>query len=117
MIKSKRLIIVLIAVLIIVCVLVAAYSVRGSKRVKSAWLASYPALCPGEDLSVIPMPFPFPGSYLLKCEFYSEAMDYANPLVVVNTRDCTATLYMPNLSLPGEYLGKFTTARRMPICP
>jgi len=115
--RKKRLALYLAAGLIILCVLLVAYATYGSQRVKTAWLASYPELCSKDDLSIIPIALLPPGSYLLKCEIYPESMDYANPLVVVNSRECTAVLYLPNLSLPGEYLGKFSSSTRMPVCP
>jgi len=113
----KRLILILAAILVFLCVLLVFYTAFGSHRAKASWLASYPGLCPEKQLTFIPLPIPFLGSYLLKCELFPETMDYANPLVLVNIRTCTAVLYLPNLSLPGEYLGKFSSTTQMPVCP
>jgi len=115
--RKKSLFIFLFVGLIVLCALLVAYTAYGSRRVKAAWLASYPELCSQNDLSIIPMALLPPGSYLLKCAIYPKSMDYANPLEVVNSRECTAVLYLPNLSLPGEYLGKFSSTTRMPVCP
>jgi hypothetical protein len=89
----------------------------GPSRVEAAWLAGYPGLCSKHSVSVSLMPSMSPWSYQLKCEIHPPTMDYANPVVIVDTWNCTAVTYLPNLSLPAVYLGTFSSPQRMPVCP
>ncbi len=115
--RTRRIFFVILLSQLFLCALFAAYFASGPRRVKAAWLENYPELCARNNLSVIYFPSISLTSYLLKCEIYPETMDYANPLVIVDIWKCTAVLYLPNLNLPGGYLGKFASTTRMPVCP
>ena len=109
--------VVVLVMLVLLGLLLAARVASGPRRVKAAWHASYPELCAKRNISVNHMRSMSLWSYRLKCEIYPSTMDYANPVVIVDTWNCTAVTYLPNLNLPAVYLATFSSPQRMPVCP